>query len=229
MNVRPRATAGLYSNSGRRGFPYDVTMRSNMAWHSALRYRRCWPGPTCSTVSAHTVTTIGAYSLQVGWFSEPPVVGQANRIVFSISPGAEQAFSPDLTGLRYTIVKDGRRVEATPGRSMDGRIWYAIDFTPSEAGAFSLAIEGPPGRLQGVCVGHTRDGCIGTDDDYTDRCPCSVTHQLVGSRGRPALAWAAHGIAVRRANNRARLKRQSSNSHHCTKTRQGTNRQSQAL
>ena len=144
MNVRPRATAGLYSNSGRRGFPYDVNMRSNMAWafRVALPALLAWAA-TCSTVSAHTVTTIGAYSLQVGWFSEPPVVGQANRIVFSISPGAEQAFSPDLTGLRYTIVKDGRRVEATP-RPIDGRPdWYAIDFTPSEAGAFSLAIEGP--------------------------------------------------------------------------------------
>lgn len=118
-------------------------MRINLAWalHVALPALVAW-AVTSSIVSAHTITTIGAYSLQVGWFSEPPVVGQANRIVFSISPGAEQVLSPDLTGLRYSIVKDGRRVEASP-QPIDGRQdWYAIDFTPPETGAFSLAIEG---------------------------------------------------------------------------------------
>src|SRR5215212_6682846 len=56
---------------------------------------------------AHESITVGDYSLEIGWLSEPPVVGQQNAIVVNVSMGEEQPVE-DISSLTVTISYGGQ-------------------------------------------------------------------------------------------------------------------------
>ena len=57
---------------------------------------------------AHETITVGDYTLEVGWLSEPPVVGQHNAIVVNVSTGDEQPVE-DVSSLTLTISYGGQQ------------------------------------------------------------------------------------------------------------------------
>ena len=52
--------------------------------------------PTYGHVQAHQSITAGPYTIEYGWLSEPPVVGQSNAIVINISQESAAAATPQV-------------------------------------------------------------------------------------------------------------------------------------
>lgn len=58
-------------------------------------------------VMAHESITVGDYTLEVGWLSEPPVVGQPNAIVVHVSTADEQPVD-DVSALTISVSYGGQ-------------------------------------------------------------------------------------------------------------------------
>jgi hypothetical protein len=59
------------------------------------------------TALAHESITVGDYTIEVGWLSEPPVVGQHNAITVHVSTKDEQPVE-DVSSLTLTISYGGQ-------------------------------------------------------------------------------------------------------------------------
>ena len=87
---------------------------------------------------AHESITVGDYTLEVGWLSEPPVVGQHNAIVVNVTTGEEQPVE-DISSLTLTISYGGQQKtltlepvdEHSPGQ-------YMAPILPTVAGEYSV-------------------------------------------------------------------------------------------
>ena len=94
---------------------------------------------------AHESITVGDYTLEVGWLSEPPVVGQHNAIVVHVSMGDEQPVE-DISSLTLTISYGGQEKtlalepvdEQSPGQ-------YMAPVLPTDAGEYSVSVGGTLG------------------------------------------------------------------------------------
>src|SRR5215207_10161893 len=94
------------------------------------------------TALAHESITVGDYTLEVGWFSEPPVVGQHNAIVVNVTVGEEQPVE-DISSLTLTISYGGQDKtltlqplgEDTPGQ-------FVAPILPTVAGEYSVIFGG---------------------------------------------------------------------------------------
>jgi hypothetical protein len=91
---------------------------------------------------AHESITVGDYLLEIGWLSEPPVVGQQNAIVVNVSMGDEQPVE-DISSLTVTISYGGQDKilmlhplsENTPGQ-------FAAPILPTVPGQYSVKFGG---------------------------------------------------------------------------------------
>ncbi len=91
---------------------------------------------------AHESITVGDYTLEVGWLSEPPVVGQHNAIVVNVTTGEEQPVE-DISSLTLTISYGGQQKtltlepadEHSPGQ-------YMAPILPTVAGEYSVIFGG---------------------------------------------------------------------------------------
>jgi hypothetical protein len=91
---------------------------------------------------AHESITVGDYTLEVGWLSEPPVVGQHNAIVVNLTAGEEQPVE-DISSLTLTISYGGQDKtltlqplgEDTPGQ-------FVAPILPTVAGEYSVIFGG---------------------------------------------------------------------------------------
>jgi hypothetical protein len=98
-----------------------------------------------SIVFAHESITVGDYTLEVGWLSEPPVVGQQNAIVVNVSMGEEQPVE-DVSGLTVAISYGGQDKtltlqplgEDTPGQ-------FIAPILPTVAGQYTIKVGGTLG------------------------------------------------------------------------------------
>src|SRR5690242_12865928 len=94
---------------------------------------------------AHESITVGDYTLEVGWLSEPPVVGQHNAIVVNVTTGEEQPVE-DISSLTLTISYGGQQKtltlepvdEHSPGQ-------YLAPILPTVAGEYSVIFGGTLG------------------------------------------------------------------------------------
>jgi hypothetical protein len=94
------------------------------------------------TALAHESITVGDYTLEVGWLSEPPVVGQHNAIVVNVTTGEEQPVE-DISSLTLTISYGGQDKtltlqplgEDTPGQ-------FVAPILPTVAGEYSVILGG---------------------------------------------------------------------------------------
>jgi len=94
------------------------------------------------TALAHESITVGDYTLEVGWLSEPPVVGQHNAIVVNVTTGEEQPVE-DISSLTLTISYGGQDKtltlqplgEDTPGQ-------FVAPILPTVAGEYSVIFGG---------------------------------------------------------------------------------------
>jgi hypothetical protein len=91
---------------------------------------------------AHESITVGDYTLEVGWLSEPPVVGQHNAIVVNVTTGDEQPVE-DVSSLTLAISYGGQQKtlalapvdEHSPGQ-------YLAPILPTVAGEYSVIFGG---------------------------------------------------------------------------------------
>jgi len=91
---------------------------------------------------AHESITVGDYTLEVGWLSEPPIVGQQNAIVVNVTTGEEQPVE-DVSALTLAISYGGQQKtltlqpldEHSPGQ-------YLAPILPTVAGEYSVVFGG---------------------------------------------------------------------------------------
>ena len=92
---------------------------------------------------AHESITVGDYTLEVGWLSEPPVVGQQNAIVVNVSTTSDEKPVEDVSALTVTISYGGQDKtltlqplgEDTPGQ-------FVAPILPTVAGEYSIIFGG---------------------------------------------------------------------------------------
>lgn len=65
------------------------------------------------SVLAHESITVGDYTIEVGWLSEPPIVGQNNAIVVNVSTTSDEQPVEDVSSLTLTISYGGQQKSLT--------------------------------------------------------------------------------------------------------------------
>lgn len=98
--------------------------------------------------SAHTLVSVGKYTLEVGWVDEPPVVGQRNALVVNVSSSDGSVKPQDIavTGLKVTVAYGGESKaltlqplgEDTPGQ-------YIAPLLPTRPGKYTVQLGGKLG------------------------------------------------------------------------------------
>ena len=95
------------------------------------------------SVLAHEEITVGDYTLEIGWLSEPPVVGQQNAIVVSAVTTSDQQPVEDVSGLTVTVSYGGQEKqlslqplgEHTPGQ-------FTAPMIPTVPGVYTIKLGG---------------------------------------------------------------------------------------
>ena len=95
---------------------------------------------------AHESITVGDYTLEIGWLSEPPIVGQQNAIVVNVSKTSDQQPVEDVSALTVTISYGGQNKlltlqplgEDTPGQ-------FVAPILPTIPGEYTIILGGTLG------------------------------------------------------------------------------------
>lgn len=106
---------------------------------------------------AHESIQIGDYTVEVGWLSEPPIVGQQNGIVVNVSTGDEKPVG-DVSSLTVTISYGGQSKpltlqplgEDTPGQ-------FVAPILPTVAGEYSVIFGGTLGDTAADAETHVEE------------------------------------------------------------------------
>ena len=101
--------------------------------------------------SAHTTVEVGAYEIEAGWGTEPPVVGIRNTLVFEVrEPGEREGVS---TGVRdafrdmYATVRFGGAGKEIGVNSAPAPGHYYANIIPTRTGSYSVQFEGEIGGM----------------------------------------------------------------------------------
>jgi hypothetical protein len=97
-------------------------------------------------VLAHEAITVGDYTIEIGWLSEPPIVGQQNAIVVNVSTTSDEQPVEDVSGLTVTVSYGGQEKlltlqplgEDTPGQ-------FIAPILPTVPGQYTLKLGGSLG------------------------------------------------------------------------------------
>jgi hypothetical protein len=108
-------------------------------------------------VLAHESITIGDYTLELGWLSEPPIVGQQNAIVVNVSKGDKQPVE-DVSTLTVTISYGGQNKtltlqplgEDTPGQ-------FVAPILPTVPGEYTVTLGGKLGDTPSDAETHVEE------------------------------------------------------------------------
>jgi len=95
---------------------------------------------------AHQSITVGDYTLEVGWLSEPPIVGQQNAIVVNVSTTSDKKPVEDVSGLTVMVSYGGQNKtltlqplgEDTPGQ-------FTAPILPTIPGQYAIDLGGKLG------------------------------------------------------------------------------------
>ena len=98
------------------------------------------------TAFAHESITVGDYTVEVGWLSEPPIVGQQNAIVVNVSTTSDGQPIEDVSSLTVTVSYGGQEKaltlqplgEDTPGQ-------FVAPILPTVPGQYTLKLGGALG------------------------------------------------------------------------------------
>jgi hypothetical protein len=99
---------------------------------------------------AHESITVGDYTLEIGWLSEPPIVGQQNAIVVNVSTTSDGQPVEDVAALTVTVSYGGQNKtltlqplgEDTPGQ-------FIAPILPTIPGQYTIK---PGGSLGNAAV-----------------------------------------------------------------------------
>src|SRR6186997_1097056 len=92
---------------------------------------------------AHQSITVGDYTLEIGWLSEPPIVGQQNAIVVNVSTTSGGQPVEDVSSLTVTVSYGGQDKtltlqplgEDTPGQ-------FVAPIVPTVPGQYTIKLGG---------------------------------------------------------------------------------------
>jgi hypothetical protein len=101
-----------------------------------------------SIVLAHESITVGDYTLEVGWLSEPPIVGQQNALVVNVSTTSDEQPVEDVSALTVAMSYGGQEKtltlqplgEDTPGQ-------FVAPILPTVAGQYTVKLGGKLGDI----------------------------------------------------------------------------------
>jgi len=107
---------------------------------------------------AHESITVGDYTLEIGWLSEPPIVGQQNAIVVNVSTTADQQPVEDVSTLTVTISYGGQNKtltlqplgEDTPGQ-------FVAPILPTVPGEYTVILGGKLGDTTADAETHVEE------------------------------------------------------------------------
>jgi hypothetical protein len=99
-----------------------------------------------SIVLAHESVTVGNYTVEIGWLSEPPIVGQQNAIVVNVSTTSDEQPVEDVSGLTVAVSYGGQSKtltlqplgEDTPGQ-------FVAPILPTVPGQYTVNLGGKLG------------------------------------------------------------------------------------
>ena len=99
------------------------------------------------TAVAHEEIKVGDYTLEIGWLSEPPIVGQQNAVVVNVFTSEEQPVE-DVSELTVTISYGGQNKiltlepmgEHTPGQ-------FVAPILPTIRGQYTVHLGGKLGDM----------------------------------------------------------------------------------
>ena len=105
-----------------------------------------WSLAPVGTADAHEIVTIGDYWLELGWLSEPALVGEKNAVLIVAANAETSAMVEDISTITVSIAVGGRSqvlmlrpaAEATPGE-------FAADIIPTVRGVYTLELRGTLG------------------------------------------------------------------------------------
>jgi len=92
---------------------------------------------------AHESITVGDYTLEIGWLTEPPIVGQRNAIVVNVSTTSDGQPVEDVSALTLTISYGGQSKELTLqplGEDTPGQ--FVAPVLPTVAGQYTIQLGG---------------------------------------------------------------------------------------
>lgn len=106
---------------------------------------------------AHESITIGDYALEIGWLSEPPIVGGQNAIVVNVSTKGGEPVE-DVSALTVTISYGGQnktltlqpRGEDTPGQ-------FVAPILPTVPGEYTIILSGTLGDTPAQAETHVEE------------------------------------------------------------------------
>jgi hypothetical protein len=95
---------------------------------------------------AHEAITVGDYTLEIGWLSEPPIIGQQNAIVVNVSTTSDEQTVEDVSGLTVAVSYGGQSKtltlqplgEDTPGQ-------FVAPILPTVPGEYTINLGGKLG------------------------------------------------------------------------------------
>ena len=96
---------------------------------------------------AHELITVGDYTVEIGWLSEPAVVGQQNAIVVNVSTTSDQQPVEDVSALTVTISYGGQNKTLTLqplGENTPGQ--FIAPILPTVAGKYTIQLGGTLGK-----------------------------------------------------------------------------------
>jgi hypothetical protein len=99
-----------------------------------------------SIALAHESVTVGDYTIEIGWVSEPPIVGQQNAIVVNVSTTSDEQPVEDVSALTVTVSYGGQNKtlnlqplgEDTPGQ-------FVAPILPTVPGQYTVSLGGKLG------------------------------------------------------------------------------------
>jgi hypothetical protein len=112
---------------------------------------------TFQVALAHESITIGDYTIEVGWLSEPPIVGQQNGIVVNVSMSDEQPVE-DVSSLTVTISYGGQSKSLTLqplGEDTPGQ--FVAPILPTVAGEYTVTFGGTLGETAADAETHVEE------------------------------------------------------------------------
>ncbi len=98
---------------------------------------------------AHESITVGDYTVEIGWLSEPPTVGQQNAIVVNVSTTSDAQPVEDVSGLTVAVSYGGQSKtltlqplgEDTPGQ-------FVAPILPTIPGQYTVNLGGKLGDTE---------------------------------------------------------------------------------
>lgn len=107
---------------------------------------------------AHESITVGDYTLEIGWLSEPPIVGQQNALVINVSTTSDGQPVEDISGLTVTVSYGGQTKTLTlQPLATDTPGQFVAPIIPTVPGEYTVILGGTLGSTTVAADTHVEE------------------------------------------------------------------------